>query len=241
MRSECRRSRGALGVDPALGLVDHLCLRAAGGEHLREESGRNVRALPRRAGGGGHHGGLRVDARGQHLRAAPAGADAQAAFGQAHEPGLLAFGRKRADERIAVHGELEPAAERGLVDDGNGGDAKRRDGGERRGAALEVGVQAGVIQRVNLREVRSRHEHARAGRGEHQAGASLARDLRAGLGDGGDQPGVEHHHAAARLGGVWVEPESDDAIGVSIGAERGHAGKRTKKGGEKRTCVSARA
>lgn len=222
-------SCGALGVDPALGFVDHLRLRAAGGEHLREQPCRHIRALPWRAGGGGHHGGLRVDARRQHLRAAPAGADAEAAFGEADEPRLLAFRRERADERVAVHGELEPAAERRLVDDGHRRDAERWYGGERSRAALEVDVQAGVVERVDLRQVSARDEHARAGRREHQAGAALAGNLRAGVGDGADQPCIKHHHAATRFRWIWLKPKRDNTVGVTIDSEGcGHLGESTE-------------
>ena len=223
---------GALGVDPALGLVDQLLLRGARRKHRGEEPGRDIRALPRRAGRGGDDRRLRVDARGQHLRAAPAGADAEAALGQTDEPRLLALRGQRADERVAVHGELKPTAERGLVDHGHRGHAQRRDGGERRGATLEVRMQAGVVERIDLREVGARHEDARAGGGEHQAGAPFARDGRASVRDRADQPRVQHHDAAARLRRVRVEPERDDAVGVAVGAERvGHRAERSERGG----------
>ncbi|MFM8785365.1 MAG: hypothetical protein ACKOFI_09520, partial [Phycisphaerales bacterium] len=65
---------------------------------------------------------------------------------------------------------------------------------------LEVGVQACVVEGVDLGKVGARDEDARAARGQDQARAPVAGEGRAGVGVRTDEPGVAHHHAAGRVG-----------------------------------------
>ncbi len=194
---------------------------AAGlGAHI-EQALRRLTASPRLARRRALNRQCRQDARGQHLCAAPARTDAEAGLGKSNLPRLAGLGGHRRDERVAMHRDLESAAERRAVDRGRARAAERGDHRERFRTRTEICIKARVIERVDLGEIRARHEDARRRTREHEALRLLGGDRRERRLDLADQPCVKHNHAAARLLGIRLEEEDVDAVADFVGKHDG--------------------
>ena len=190
------------------------------GAHI-EEARRRFAARPRLAGRRALHRQRRQDARGQHLRSAPTWADAESCFRQTDLPRLSALRGKRRHERVAMHRDFKPAAERRAVNCGGTRATERRNHRKRFRTRTEICIEARVIERIDFRKISACDEHARRRTREHEALRLLGGDRRERRLDLADQPRIKHNHAAARLLGIRLEEEDVDAVADFVGKHDG--------------------
>lgn len=197
-----------------------LCAAANVGAHI-EEARRRFAARPRLAGRRPLDRKRGQDARGQHLRSAPARTDAETGLGKSDLPRLAALGRHRRDERIAVHRDLEAATERRAMDRGSTRATERGDHRERLRTRAQIRIKPCVIERIDLRKIRAGNEHPCRPAREHKALRLLGSDHSECRLDLTNQPRIKHNHAPARLLGIRLEEEDMNAVADFVGKHDG--------------------
>jgi hypothetical protein len=120
-----------------------------------------------------------------------------------------------------VHGQLKPTTKRRLVNDRNRRNTQGWDCCECVRSSLKVRVEASVIKRIDLRKISASHKDAGTRGGKYQPSAALARDLGACVCNGTDQPRVQYHNTATWLCWIWLKPQCDNAIRITIYSKGG--------------------